>query len=208
MADTQPTGAPGGTDPWGGTLTYLFEAPGVPPWPVFEGGGVTVGWVHVPTGLTFGPKTYGLADASHRPLLQVTQRGGITAGGYRVLGAAGGELGVLRLVGIGGLGELRVELTVGGVAIARLETDLDALVATGAPVTVPTGTAAASVALASDEGGRRWFALRWHGPSVDPVRTMVIALPLALHAELSERAAFQRSRSDDPEPRSSPWRGF
>jgi hypothetical protein len=87
---------------WPPQLTFVFEAPGVPPWPVLDGGGQTAAWVHVPTGIRIGPTTYTVSDPQGRQVLAVTQSGGVRAGGLRVLGADNQEMGILRLPGISG----------------------------------------------------------------------------------------------------------
>ena len=195
-----PTPASAVPEDWRGPLTFLFRAPGVPPWPVFDPSQQPVGWVHPPGGtIQFGPKTLTLADRWNRPSLSVTQRGGLSGGGYRVLDAAGAELGMLRLTGVSGLETIRIE-AVASVTYARLETDLDALRDGAAAAVDHTGAPLVRLAL-GDDPDRAWFMLRWEREPPAQAVPLLLALPLALHTEYEERSAFRRRNRDVGDPR-------
>jgi hypothetical protein len=177
---------------WAGPLTFMFQAPGVPPWPVLGPSGQPVGWVHTPTGLAFGPKTYILVDARNRPSLRMTQKGGLSAGGMRVLGPDDAELGLLRLTGVGRLPTMRIDLVAAGVVVARLATNLDELRDGTTSVTGPGGECVLRLALGDDDTGRAWFMFRWEDPPDQSAVPLLLALPLALHVEYTDRALFHR----------------
>lgn len=172
-------------------LAFVFDAPGVPPWRVLDGDGVAVGWVHPPHGLGIGPRPLTLVDHANRPVLSV--KGSIGASGYEVSRPDGARLGLVRLTGVGGMRSLRLELHARGQLLGRLDSSLTELVQDAGQVVDPAGTPLAELTLRRDEQGRRWFGLRRHRLALPPV---VNALPLALHADLSDRTTFSQTFQD------------
>ncbi len=178
---------------WAPQLTYVFDAPEVPPWPVLDDRGATVAWVHLPAGLTIGPKTYRLSDPVGRQLLAVTQQGGLRTGGLRVLDADDRDLGVVRLKGFTGLARLRLEIVTAGAVVATMDATVADLSDGAATVADQTGTELCRLLLAGGDG-QRWFGLRWSHSVADPLHAVLVGLVPALHIELEERSAWNMLR--------------
>lgn len=179
---------------WSPQLSFVIEAPGVPPWPVLDAGGATAGWVYLPAGLMVGPKSYTVGDPHGRPALTVTQKGAIRAGGPRVLGAANQEMGVLRLDGVTGLAHVRIQVLTAGAIAATLDATVDHLSSGTAALVDIAGAEVCRLLLAGDDAGQRWFVLRWTVVVADPLHSVLLGLVPALHMELQERAAWNMGR--------------
>jgi hypothetical protein len=195
---------------WSHQLTFVIQAPGVPPWPVLDSRGHTVGWTHLPAGFTVGPKTYTVSDPTGRQVLSVTQKGALRSGGPRVLGAANQEMGTLHLTGITGLARIRLKMISAGSEIAALDATVNDLSAGTAIVVDPAGAEVCRLLLAGDGAQQRWFGLRWAQTVSDPLHTIILGLVPALHMELQERAAWNMLRDADvlTVPNSTAWPGL
>lgn len=176
-------------------LAFVFRGPGIPPWRVLDAGGGPAGWVQAPTGFHVGPRTLRLLDPVGQPVLDVTQSGGLSVGGYRGLAPNGVEIGVYALQGVTSMQTVNLEITIGGAPWAHLRATLHDLIDAEAQVVAADGATVAT--LSSGAGnGHQWFSLRRTTPAPPPLDLLLLGLPLVLHTEYSERSAFVTSFRD------------
>jgi hypothetical protein len=180
-------------------LVVEYDSPETGPgWRVWDRGQRQVGVVTGSAGLQMGPMRYALLDPAGLPLL-VVREGGLASPGLHVEDPFGRPLG--HVSGFGTSQLTRYELSTGRVPVGRASATMTPR-SIDVEVTDGVGRRVATMGKATEPLStfrhRSWFTLERDPTLVDPLRLLVVALPLSVHLDLTRRSIGNERGSWNP----------